>query len=73
MPRPMTLPPPWLDLAHHIGGVSGIAWRCGVSPSTVYRWARGISTPSEEHQEHLCDVFDDYSLPQPTFRTLRPE
>jgi DNA-binding transcriptional regulator YiaG len=41
MPRPTTLPEPWISLARKLGGVQGLADALGVAPNTIYRWAHG--------------------------------
>ena len=43
MPRPTTLPDPWLSLARKLGGVGALARELGgVTPGTIYRWAHGL-------------------------------
>ena len=41
MPRPTTLPAPWLSLARKLGGVQCLADAMGVTPRTINRWAKG--------------------------------
>jgi hypothetical protein len=40
MPRPSTLPEPWLSLAASYGGVEKLAEACGVRRQAIYRWAK---------------------------------
>jgi len=40
MPRPTTLPAPWLSLARKLGGVGALAVAMGVTPRTINRWAK---------------------------------
>jgi transcriptional regulator with XRE-family HTH domain len=45
MSRPIALPSPWRELATSLGSVEALAERCGVTPRTVQRWARGELSP----------------------------
>lgn len=70
MSRPTTLPPAWAALAAAHGGVRALADALGISPPTLYRWARGITpisgsgailleqlkTPAEGQQARLNSV-----------------
>ena len=57
MPRPTTLPSPWLELSEKLGGVSALATTLGVRPNTVFYWARRQRRPNGAAWAYIEHVF----------------
>lgn len=63
--RPTTLPSPWRELADALGGVAALADACKVRPSTVWRWAAGVTTPGGVVQDHVRALARQHKVAAP--------
>lgn len=55
-------PPAWAALFTAIGGRAKLAARCGVSESTVWRWSRGVFTPTKIVVDHVNALCTEHGL-----------
>lgn len=63
--RPTLLTGRWLKLANAYGGVIALAKECGVSRSTIARWASGEQTPHKLVQESVDGLAHQRGLAGP--------
>lgn len=67
MPRPSTLPEPWLSLANQLVGVRGLSEALFCDPRTVNRWAHKQTTPDVRTQAFIGKLFENHGIEPPTF------
>ena len=67
MPRPTTLPEPWLSLAKKLGGVGALAVALGTTPRTINQWAHGTRTPRGTARVAILAIFVNNKLAPPTW------
>lgn len=65
MSRPMTLPPPWNELASQLGGVGALAKALGTVPRTVNDWVNGNRVPRGPAWCLIQRVFHENGLQPP--------
>ncbi len=65
MPRPMTLPSPWNQLATKLGGVAALAKAFGTVPRTVNDWVHGNRVPRGPAWLLIQKVFREHGLQPP--------
>ena len=65
MPRPSTLPEPWLSLAEKLGGVQALCDALNTAPATIHHWAHGHRTPSGTAMMAIENLFWNNDLDSP--------
>lgn len=65
MPRPISLPGTWKDLAEKLGGIGELAKSLGgVDPTTLRRWAQG-RRPNRSARVLILSLFSKHGIQAP--------
>ena len=67
MPRPSTLPEPFLSLAARLGGVQRVADALLTTPRTIHRWAHGVRKPNRQAQAMIDALCVELSCGRPVY------
>lgn len=66
MPRPSTLPDPWLSLAAKLGSVQALAGALLCDTRTLHRWAHGDTQPDRRAALVIRSAFERAGLMPPS-------